>query len=94
MTIEPQQIAPGLFDVGAEVLGHVFCRADRRPVLRTGESRDEALSDAPPESMHDLVAVEGGWRSAHRLGFLGPEIRAEAPDGIRVIIRENSPATA
>ena len=67
--IEPQQIAPGLFDVGAEVLGHVFCRADRRPVLRTGESRDEALSDAPPESRHDLVAVEGGWRSAHRLGF-------------------------
>lgn len=68
-SIEPENIAPGLFDAGAMVLGHVFCRAKRQPVLRTGESRAEALADALPESRHDLVAVEGGWRSAHRLGF-------------------------
>lgn len=82
--LRPRQISPGLFDVGATVLGHVVCRSDRQPALRTGESRGEALSDQPPESRHDLVATEGEWRSAHRLGFRylhiedAHEVRVEA----------------
>jgi alpha-L-rhamnosidase len=82
VTFEPRKIAPGLFDVGATVLGYVHCRADRQPVLRTGESRDEVLSDELPESRHDMVACDGGWRSAHRLGFR--YVRLEAAEEVRV----------
>lgn len=80
-TLRPREISPGLFDAGATVLGHVFCKADREPALRTGESQREAMSIEPLESRHDLVVVDGQWRSAHRLRFRYP--RLEGAEQVR-----------
>lgn len=59
-----------LFDTGIPVLGHPVVVSDTEPVLRTGESRDEALSGEEHESRHDVVRrPDGSWTTAHPLGF-------------------------
>lgn len=84
VTLRPQEIEPGLFDVGATVLGHIECvvAGEVEPMIRTGESRAEALSPETPETRHDLVGTGAARRSAHRVGFR--YLRAEGVREVRV----------
>lgn len=59
-----------LFDTGVPVLGRPVIDSDAEPIVRTGESRAEALSDDEHESRHDVVRrADGRWTTVHPLGF-------------------------
>ncbi|WP_457101233.1 alpha-L-rhamnosidase-related protein [Microbacterium sp. P5_E9] len=61
----------GVFDVGAPVLGRPILPEGPPPIIATGESVDEALSDpSTHETRHDVVQLpDGRWTTRHRLGF-------------------------
>jgi hypothetical protein len=59
-----------LYDTGVPVLGRPVIECDAEPVVRTGESRAEALSEDAHESRHDVVRRDDGrWTTRHPLGF-------------------------
>lgn len=60
----------GVYDTAVPVLGRPVIAADRKPVVRTGETLDEATSAGEHESRHDVVCrPDGRWTTAHPLGF-------------------------
>ena len=63
----------GLYEADGETVAFVYCRSKTRPVLRVGESREEALNE-DPEWFEQSCWMEptGGkdeWRSAVSLAF-------------------------
>jgi hypothetical protein len=74
-------IRDSLFDVGAPVLGRPLLPPGPRPVVSSGESIDEALSNPEEhETRHDLVELPGrGWTTRHPLGFRYLVVRSDAP---------------
>ena len=66
----PLVASEGLLDAGRTLLGRPVLTCSGTPRVVSGESREEALSDAVPETRHDVVDLGGGrWTTRHRLGF-------------------------
>ena len=69
---EPTQEG-GLYAAGCETVAFICCRAAKRPVLRVGESRAEALNEDPQwfeqSCRMEPTGVPGEWRSAVSLAF-------------------------
>ena len=60
----------GLYVVPAPALGHVTIQCSTEPVVRTGESAQEARAEGDSETRHDLLRGEDGhWRSRRQLGL-------------------------
>lgn len=84
---------PGsVLDIGAPVLGRPFLPPGPRPIVSSGESREEALAgSATHETRHDLVELpDGRWTTKHRLGFRYLLVRSEAPPD-RVAVEASVP---
>lgn len=67
----PLTLVDGLWVAELPVLGRPVFACDGVPVVRSGESRDEALADlASAETRHDLVQLpDRTWTTEHALGF-------------------------
>lgn len=67
------------------LLGRVVVESDVLPVLRAGESREEALADDPTETRHDVVArAPGVWESVHELAVRWLRIDEGEPTHVRI----------
>ncbi|MGL3198863.1 MULTISPECIES: alpha-L-rhamnosidase-related protein [Curtobacterium] len=75
----------GLWDAGATVLGRPVFSASGHPVVRSGESPDEALADSVHETRHDVVEIAPGrWTTRHRLGFRFLRVDGVTTTGVTV----------
>ena len=73
-----------VFDIGAPILGSPVLPPGPRPIVSSGESREEALTGgAEHETRHDMVELpDGRWTTRHRLGFRYLNVRSDAPPDV------------
>lgn len=73
-----------VFDFGAPILGKPVLPPGARPIVSSGESREEAVSGgAEHETRHDMVELpDGRWTTTHRLGFRYLTVRSDSPPDV------------
>jgi hypothetical protein len=82
----PLALRDGLWEADGPLLGRPVFACAGRPVVMSGESREEAM--APPESAETRQTVvrrpDGLWTTAHRLGFRFLRIHGEVVGPVTV----------
>lgn len=77
--------ADGLWAAPQPLLGRIVIESAVRPAIRPGESRDEARSDAEPETRADVdERTPGVWVSRHRQAVRWLRVTGAEPRGIRI----------
>ncbi|MFF2050637.1 alpha-L-rhamnosidase C-terminal domain-containing protein [Leifsonia sp. NPDC058194] len=84
----PLTLRDGLWESDRPVLGRPVLRSAARPLVSSGESREEALADPDAaETRHDVVALgDGRWTTAHQLGFRYLRVESPADDVAEVTV--------
>ncbi|UAJ79746.1 hypothetical protein IT072_01220 [Leifsonia sp. ZF2019] len=87
----PLTLRDGLWEADGPVLGRPVVRSAARPVLSSGESREEAIAGLTDpeaaETRHDVVALpDGSWTTEHELGFRFVAIASPADDIASVVV--------